>query len=298
MAGRQHPALRSSAPTGRVLRRLLSLSLLAILVPAAPAPAAENSAFREAANRAFHTLHRLDRRVFVDTTARTPDDGVIVLRWFIPSGSAGGRYLEGDARSFSWQPFAKSRAWLTWDVRNGAMSMVVARSCRSKYAPVNDRCEQALPLKRYEDFDQVWHKKDKKRYDNRFAVRSTGYGFDARVSLLNPYTNGQGVTAWSVDFDVKVRRAIDNRYRLQVLGNGYPAIEMYWYPREGVRRAVTQALRPVQDGMFSRARKLVDPGGGLGAFDRESWNLCRQPTAFSMSCHAYRAGGDWSHSWR
>lgn len=262
----------------------------------ASASAAENPAFREAADRAFHTLHPLDRRAFVSTRSVTGDDGIAVLRLFIPSGSAGGRYLEGDARGFSSWPQAKSRGILTWDTRSGAMSMLVTHSCRSKYVPVKERCKKALPLK-VVSWEDAWHKKDRKRYDNRMALRPFANGFDVRLSLLNPYTNGQGKAAWSVDFEMKIKRAIDGRYRLEVLGNGYPAIELLYFPRNGARMAYTQARRPVQPGMLTRARRLVDPGGGLGAYDQESWNICTQPSALTMSCKAYRFGGDWSSSW-
>lgn len=276
----------------------LLLATLGLLLATAPAaPAAENPAFRQMANQAFHTLDPRDERILLRTGARTPDDGLVVLRFFIPHHLAGGRVLKGDARGFSDDPRALSRASLTWDTRSGAMSLVVAHSCRLDSIKVGPACKDALPL-RAPGREATWQGRDRKRSDNRAWVGAFADGYRARLSLLNPFTNFADMTAWSVDFDITVQRAVDNRYRLAVTGNGYPGIEMYYYPRNGTRRSFTQALRKVQPDMRSRARSLVDPGGGLGARDTVSWNTCTQPSAFRMDCRAQQKGEDWVTTWR
>jgi hypothetical protein len=234
------------------------------------------------------------RTVSKGAVAPTPDDGIVMLRVFIPHQDAAkllGFYsiLKGDGRGFSDDPAMPSRAVLAWNTATGDVALDISPSTGSDGEVFN-----ALPLTQTTDMADAFAVRDQVRYDNRLGLdpaskRKTE--LHARLSLLNSVTNGhlfggkplkltfdQG--AWSVDQEFTITRKGPGDYRLsQLEGNGYPAIEAYYYPKhpEGSNRLSTTIARRSVSPMFQHSG--WDEGGGEAALDNKSWNTCTSTTS-------------------
>jgi hypothetical protein len=140
--------------------------------------------------------------------------------------------------------------------------------------------------------EATWAGRDRTRYDNRLwlGVAPGGQRIDARMSLVNSVTNAWALGAWSVDFDLTVFRGAAGGYRLQINGNGYPAVEVFYVPRYGSPTPHTIALRRVQP-FYVGGGLLPDAGGGAAALDRLSWSDCTQRQPRELFCDSAR--GPW-----
>jgi hypothetical protein len=252
--------------------------------PRAPAPPrpAVNPAWAAMYSRAFGAMDPRDRRVAVRTAGRNSDDGLVVVRFFIPTRIAAGLVLLGDGRGFTPEPFASSRAVLAWDTETGWVSFAVTHSTL-----VNGSRDDALPILRLPR-EPVWSARDVPRRDNRVWLSAAPSRVDVRMSVVNSVTNQWRLGAWSVDNDLTVFRGARGGYSLQINGNGYPAVEVYYYPRYGTEAPHTVARRVVQP--FYRG-KPPDAGGGAAALDRLSWSNCTQREPRSLFCDSAR--GPW-----
>ncbi|MFL6124902.1 hypothetical protein, partial [Actinophytocola sp.] len=191
------------------------------------------------------------------TAGTTSDDGIVLFRLFIPDVQAAGRLLRGDNRGFDPSPQASSRGIVAWNTRTGDVSLTVTHSELAAPLPQFIQYRPALRIADGTDMDTAFAARDQIRYDNRFGVdpsAATNSTLHARVSLLNPLTNGvtfgemvtasavltDGLTlpavalslvpsigqqhgAWSVDFDLTISRRGPGDYALDMTGNGYPA---------------------------------------------------------------------------
>jgi hypothetical protein len=227
----------------------------------------------------------------------TQDNGIVMLRLFIPAATAAGGNLLGDDRGFTSDPSAAFRGVLVWDTSTGDVAVTVAPSTtpaqgNGKYY-IPKRPIAALPIAPGTGMVQAFAQRDQVRDDNRVGVdpasRNDG-GLHVRLSLLNSLTNGKGAPAfgmgaWSVDFDMAVTRDSSGMYQLHVVGNGYPALEAYYYPKyptAATGRSVTIARRSIAP-LFEGY--VLDSGGGLAARDDESWNICGNVSPTVFRCH-------------
>ncbi len=195
---------------------------------------------------------------------------------------------------FSDDPSASSRAVLVWDIRSGNLALTVSHSTKGGDS---DEKIAALPLDRSTLMDTAFFWRDQTRSDNRFGLDpSTAQKGEPhiRLSLLNPLTNSMGrMGAWSVDQELSITRAGDGTYQLtQLEGNGYLAIEAYYYPKyadEPDGRSESIARRSVAP---TFQHDWWDEGGGRAAVDEESWNECTFPSPAVVRCSNRRKKGE------
>ncbi|MDX8151395.1 hypothetical protein SK069_07320 [Patulibacter brassicae] len=278
--------------------------------PPAPTPSAT---YRAAQDLGFGAVPHGATRVVRETGARTPDDGVLVLRWFIPNRLAGGRLLRGDGRGFSSATSASSRAYLVWDVATGRTSLTVTPTHIALglpdriwlphcYGPVcvprKTKVPRALQAGRevpalptvVRSLSGVRNTDFRSRATNDVAIARSGRGLRVKASLLNSVTNTWGKAgAWSVDYDLTVRYRSGGGYDFDVSGNGYPALESYYYHRSSttVHRRFQRRIDPAG---LRKPWSLVDPGGGVAALDDASRFRCTETASGGSSC-AKRGGG-------
>lgn len=284
--------LVSWSPVSIVAQRLLLLFVTVALVgggrpdPAVGAPLPEpsqtvNPAWQAMNARAFAAPPAGDVQTVIPTAGRNTDDGIVVVRFFIPACDAAGGILKGDCRGFDANPAASSRAVLAWDTETGRVSFRVDHSTTRRGNP-----DAALPLRSL-DRKAVWDERDVRRTDNRVWVSAAPNRVDARLSIVNSTTNQWRFGAWSVDNDLTVFRGARGGYTLQINGNGYPAVEVYYYPHYGAGSPHRIAFRDVQ---FFYLNQPQDLGGGSAALDRFSWSDCVQRSR-SLFCNSAR--GPW-----
>ncbi|WP_225850184.1 hypothetical protein [Streptomyces sp. HPF1205] len=220
----------------------------------------------------------------LSTGHRTSDDGIVVLRVFIPAHSAAGGLLNGDDRGFSDSPSASYRAEFAWDVSTGQARLVVSHSSLS----VGNVHIAALPLTvaPQNAWNQALAVRDRSRTDNRIGIDpNTPTGrLHVALSLLNPLTNRWGdFGAWTVDQEATVTRTAPGTYQLALhQSNGYPAIEAYYYPHyaNGPTSQVI-AKRSVEPAFLGGH---VDSGGGAAALDGNSLVDCADNARGDFQC--------------
>ncbi len=252
--------------------------------PPPPAPSV-NASWAAMYQHAFGFVGSGDARLLAPTAGTNSDDGLVVVRFFIPSRIAAGGLLRGDARRFDSNPAASSRAVLAWDTETGRLSFQVNHS-----TTLRGNRDAALPIRRLTR-TAVWAARDVRRSDNRVWVAARPGRVDARISVVNSLTNQWPLGAWSVDNDFTVFRGASGGYSLQINGNGYPAVEAHYYPHYGTGAPAVIAQRRVQP---YYSGKLPDPGGGAAALDRLSWSDCTQRAARNLFCDSGR--GPWGAS--
>ncbi|WP_320670392.1 hypothetical protein [Patulibacter defluvii] len=305
-------------------------------------PAPTTSALYNAANAAgFGAVPAGYKRVSRNLGARNRDDGIVLLRWFIPNAVAGGRLLVGDGRGFSADPAAvhRSRATLAWNTKTGATTFTVTPTTVATFLPKSIKgpgiCTKfkipypcvkdypvprglrggqhvpALPIAVRSNFDAVhstdWHA----RSTNDVALRNEGGGVHVKASLVNSVTNDFTVSAagkrispgaWSVDYDVTIKRRPAGGYAIRAIGNGYPAIEAYYYGRTNTvahtrfQRKIDPAMRRTwrKVGPISLDPLVLDPGGGVGALNEFSWFTCTdRPDGGSFCDKRGSSKGQW-----
>ncbi|CAB4952310.1 unannotated protein [freshwater metagenome] len=259
----------------------------------------------------------------VQTGARTKDASIIMLRFFIPNGAAGGRLLKGDGRGWSKNPSQSvaSRASLFWDTETGRTSLTISPTHLSdklprkfwglkrysfkilgsillphQYAlPSGLYSKAALPISMKSSESDVRSTDLKARSTNDAYVSGSGKKITAKISLLNSVTNSIGVGSWSVDDRITIEKK-NGRFAVTVGGNGYPAIEVYRYPKKRSIPTSTLFLRRIHENAFARKFALkagvgiggfgasvtlktldfgaFDPGGGIAALDYVSKLIC------------------------
>jgi hypothetical protein len=247
------------------------------------------------------------RHVYSNAAGAIADKGVVVLRLFIPAARSAGGALLGDDRGFSGSPGASSRGVLVWDVSTGKVSVTVTHSA-TPAGPEPSRPLTALPLHTLA-YNGNFHQ-DVKRGVNEVGFASSKGAMTTQLSLLNPLTNNgrppwSDFGAWSVDYKATISRIGPDNYKLTHMeGNGYPAVEAYYYPRYIPANAGPQAwvigkrsISPQFVGMW------IDGGGGVAAVDYLSWNVCSYTgSGNNVSCrntasygHAQQLG--WREMW-
>ncbi|GGN29930.1 hypothetical protein [Streptomyces fuscichromogenes] len=212
----------------------------------------------------------------------TGDDGIVLLRVFIPAQNAAGGLLLGDNRGFSDGPSEPFRAELAWNTATGDARLVVTQSSAGPLMPgLTDGNIQmgdpipALPITvaPQNNWTQAFAVRDENRSDNRIGIDpdTPADRLHAQLSLLNPLTNNFGHTfgAWTVDQDATISRTAPGSYTLVLSGsNGYPAIEAYYYPHySSTASSAVIAKRSVEPAFLD---KPLDAGGGEAALDANS----------------------------
>lgn len=220
--------------------------------------------------RGFGDLPVGTKRVLADSGVNTRDDGVIVVKFFIPNRKAAGGILQGDDRSWSNDPATatRSRVYLTWHVATGKVSATVSAS----YVAGGGRPFPALRIDRKSRCGDVKSTDLTSRATNDFYVGRDGAGLRVCMSALNSLTSRVGAGALSVDgaLSITPKSADPGSYDVVFNGNGYPAIEAYYYPRRSAT-ANTLFLRRVDPAGLGSP---VDRSGGLGALDLGSYWWC------------------------
>jgi hypothetical protein len=79
-------------------------------------------------------------------------------------------------------------------------------------------------------------------------------------------------------------------YAISMVGNGYPAVEAYYYPRRQPGSQVLFRRRVDPDKLNSVTARTIDSGGGVGALDRLSWFDCTSRTNRGSDCVTSRSG--------
>jgi hypothetical protein len=227
----------------------------------------------------FGTTPPFAQRVVANLGAIPGHNEVISMRWFIPSLTAAGGTLIGDNRTFDSSPDAPehSRAILTYNTQTGQASFTINPSTL-----LSGQKLEALPIRNFGHCAEVQSTDLTKRSTNDVHIGAVTHGIEFCVSLLNSLTNGVDIASWSVDVHGTLTLDEFDTWNVNLLGNGYPAIEVYdWTPE--LDGAGTIFLRQV-DPFVSRD---IDEGGGLAALDLESWFRCGQDATFENAsvCH-------------
>ncbi|MDO9410798.1 hypothetical protein [Patulibacter sp.] len=299
----------------------------------APAPTpqapATNALWQVAQNAAFGPRPADASRIVEDTPAETGRDGVVMLRLFIPDSQAGGRLLKGDGRGWNSFPSQSvpSRASLFWDTRTGKVSLTVDPTHISDALPgefwgleyrgipgpipggvfwpkkypvpsglAGGTTRAALPITNYSSESSVRSTDFKARSNNTAAI----YGSSrtdtvyVKMSLLNSVTNSIPIGAWSVDTKITIKRNPSGSFKVHTEGNGYPAVEAYYYPKVAGGSTRTLFLRRIHPWAYDRSIKVgflprvgtgtVDPGGGIAALDVASDLSCDSRTDGGSDC--------------
>src|SRR5262249_32460794 len=157
---------------------------------------------------------------------------------------AAGGLLQGDDRGFSADPTKSSRVVLAWNTATGQVTLKVSHSTivslnDNKIASTTPRA--ALPITAT-DMTQAFAVRDQARSANPSAIDTSAPAgaLHARLSVVNSLTNGWAVGpinvgAWSSDAELTITRTGPGIYQAtQLTGNGYPAIEAYYYPHTNV----------------------------------------------------------------
>lgn len=291
-----------------------------------PQPPATNALWQTAQNAAFGPLPSGTKRIVEDTPAETGRAGVVMLRLFIPDSQAGGRLLKGDGRGWNSYPSqtVPSRASLFWDTASGKVSLTVDPTHISDSLPENfwgleyrsipgplpggvwwpkkyplpsglqgGSTHAALPIANSSSESSVRSTDLKARSNNTAAI----YGSSrtdtvyVKMSLLNSVTNSIPIGAWSVDTKITIRRNPSGSFEVHTDGNGYPAVEAYYYPKAAGGSTRRLFLRRIHPWAYDRSIKVgflprvgtgtVDPGGGIAALD----------VASDLSCDSRPDGG-------
>jgi hypothetical protein len=227
-----------------------------------PAPTSKEYAKAMALGFDKSTRPEGGKREVIDSGVKTADDGVIVAKFFIPSRYPG-TLGHGDNRSWSKDPntATQSRVYLTWDVATGKVS-VTASPSRLRGVPGR---VHALPISLKPRCPDVRSSDGKRRDTSDFHVGRVDTGLLVCMSALNSAAHRGGPLSWSIDgvLSIVPNTAAVGGYRVVFNGNGFPAIEMYYYPR------TSSSVR----GLFLRR---VDPAGlGLrGLEDSRSYWWC------------------------
>lgn len=213
----------------------------------------------------------------LNAAARTGDDGIVVLRGFIPHGLAAKGLLLGDGRTWSAAPAenARSRFVLTWNTATGAYAFQVLPTSLRNGASVRALPVRIRPIAQVDIGDDL-----RPQLANDIGVVALGGGgLRVRAAAVNSVTNVPGA-AWSVDVDLTIRPRRSgvpgSGYRIDTIGNGYPAIEALYYPRRAAR-ATAESLyqRRIDPGVLrSPAGRFPDTGGGVAARNDVSWWSC------------------------
>ena len=237
--------------------------------PANPKPAVAGT-YTVAMARGFGGLAAGARRLVVDSGAKTRDDGVVVVKFFIPNRIAAGGSLQGDGRSWSSDPLTatRSRVILTWDVATGK----VATTISATHVVAGKRPFTALRIVRKSRCGHVKSTDLKSRATNDLYVGRDGAGVLLCISALNSVTSRSDVGSLSVDGALSIvpNAAARGSYHVAWGGNGYPAIEAYYYPRRSPTVNTLFLRRVDPAGLGS----IVDVSGGLGALDLNSFWRC------------------------
>ncbi|MEV4422312.1 hypothetical protein AB0L40_20400, partial [Patulibacter sp. NPDC049589] len=263
-------------------------------------------------------------RVMRATAARSGTAGVLMVRFFIPNALAGGRLLKGDGRGWSSDPSQSlaSRASLYWDTRTGRTSLTIDPTHVADYLPKSfwgvephdlpgplpvvlwphkyslpDRIRggasnTALPIQLKGRASSVRSTDLHARGTNQAWIAGSGRTLQFKVSMLNSVTNIVDIGAWSVDTSFKVAQKPDGSFKVSSSGNGYPAVESYFYPATGSPSTVF--LRRVHEWAFDREigvptlpkfnTGMVDPGGGIAALDKASNLRCKSTAGGGSRC--------------
>ena len=219
-----------------------------------------------------------------DSGVKTADDGVIVTKFFIPNRRAALGFLHGDNRSWSKDPATarRSRVYVTWDVATGKVSVIVNETTTLRGVTRDAlRIRQKSQCRDVQSADIEWRTK------NDFYVGAADNGLLLCMSALNSITGPTIVGAMSVDGALSIQpngaggRAGLGGYRVAFNGNGYPATEIYYYPRtsSAVRTLFLRRIDPSYVGLrpclgpLGRPQ-LCDPSGGFAALDSNSYWWC------------------------
>lgn len=228
---------------------------------------------------------------------KTPDDGLIVARFFIPDQYAGSGLLRGDNRDFSSRPWKSSRMLYAWDLKNGDASFVVTATHWR-----NGNSRPAYPLYRGGSFQEVLDQsEDGPRNQNYFRNRNRVTELPGQnqlesslaVSAANSITAEWPGGSWTVDGVLSIQRdAVTGRYGVHWGGNGYPQMEVYYYDRHSGVSIL--ARRRIDPWALIDWRVALDSSGGVAALNRYSWASCRTPVGERvMVCTEIGARSTW-----
>lgn len=253
--------------------------------------------YRSAINQGFGGVPRGAKRIVVNSGVKTRDNGVIVTKFFIPNPRAAAGLLAGDGRSWSTDPATarRSRVYLTWDPATGRVSATVSSSTLLLPRPLPPKHVDALKMERKGRCGDVKSTDLGTRRTNQFYIGRAGAGLTVCVSALNSITSrfptilGR-VGRLSVDAQLSIipNPKSPTGYDVRFRGNGYPAIEMYRYPRasNGAGALFLRRIDPA-------GRTPLDPSGGLAADDKLSTWVCsgvtQRASAFVSRCTFDRA---------
>ena len=204
----------------------------------------------------------------------TGDDGLVVVRWYIPDYYAdpGVHFLYGDNRGPSTSPEAPYRVTYTWDVRSGRAVVTVAPSEAVGAADTrgNSQINPARPVVVRATSEEVRFWADSiitGHETNDVSATSSASGRGASTTTWVSLVNSYEAHSPSIDGKLSVaRRASGGGYQVSWTGNGYPAMEAHYYPRYNNKSGVDVV-----------ARRSVEPGplGATALLDHLSWVNCQ-----------------------
>jgi hypothetical protein len=241
-------------------------------------------AFVDAYDAGFGPLPEVDRRGEL-LAPKEADNGLIVARFFIPAPIAAVGILRGDNRGYSTDARALSRFIYTYDLAAGRASLTVAHSERP-----DGQVGAALPVNERQRLEDVVQSRDRAKFTN--TIYNGGHARDPQapveleISGINSFTNDHGWAAWSSDGTLKIRRGAADRYMVEWIGNGYPQLEVNYYPRqaEDVRILARRDISPAPFMSTFWGALDVSGSGGGAAKDGASWAECRLASERSMTC--------------
>ncbi len=239
----------------------------------------------------------------------TPDDGLVVARFYIPGGLAGARTLEGDNRGPSAAPDAPSRVTVAWDVRRGKLQLI-AHPTRVNVPglpgvdllPPLDPIIGGQPWTSYPTAaEALSHPDGEPLTHNKFHVSQGASGPTAWVEVSSTAVNSATARvrggAWSVNGTLRLSRNGSGGYDVAWHGTGYPAQEVYYYPRLAVGPTHLIALQSIDPQGLTGLDAALEPSGGAAAAFR-NWANCRMPNRYSMSCSSdVTTCDEWVTSW-
>jgi hypothetical protein len=150
---------------------------------------------------------------------------VVVARGFIADNDTFTSNI-GDHRGFDHDPYASAKIGVAWDTGTGEIGVYVHKSCviGSGYPPIELGCKDALPIRFVPDAT-VYGDDNGSPY-NYVSVATAGSALVVSVSAMNAWSSALG----RINATVTIQPREDGTYSATLVGDKFPAWEIYRYP--------------------------------------------------------------------